>query len=106
MASSAAVKSKFVTVVTAGTQVPLSATDIWVRKLYIRANSTNAGAVAIGDSTVDMTSGYVMAAGAVVELEFPDPDDVGKFLRFNLADIYVDAANNTEEVGLLYSEVS
>lgn len=101
----ATVKSGLQGVASAGTAEALLAASTVVRKVILRAPAGNTGAVFIGDSTVDSSSGYVLSPGEETTLEFRDPDrgDIGAYLPFDLADIYVDAANNDDEVGFLYA---
>jgi len=104
MSSKALVKSLVATVATAGVAVPLSGTDLYVRKAQLRAPASNSGAVFLGDSTVSAASGLKLAAGEYETLQVADPDagDAGKDLLINLKDVYVDAATNGDKLGVLY----
>lgn len=87
-------------VTTAGTRVPLSATDLYSSQVRIKARSNNSGIVYIGGSDVASTNGYHLAANAEVLL--------GDLMRehgneaINLKDVYVDAATNGDGVRVIY----
>ena len=86
-------------VAAAGTQLPLLAAKKLVWKCKIRALTTNAGAVFVGDSTVDAATGYPLAAG--VELDLDDLlGESGDII--DLSKIYVDAATNADGVAFIY----
>lgn len=76
---------------TAGTNEPLNGgTTISTAangELAIRADSGNAGNIYVGDSDVDSTNGFVLAAGESVSLPVAD-----------VADVHIDADNNGEGV--------
>lgn len=97
----AVLKSFNKAVTTAGTAEALTASDIDTRELIIKAPSGNAGAVYLGDSTVSAATGYELAAGDEVTLtdllSTQDPE-----VRFALADIYVDSANDGDAVVVIY----
>lgn len=86
-------------VASAGTAESIVADDTWVKKVSIKALSTNVGIVYVGDSAVDNTNGYELAAG--VELALTDllPDDDS---NFKLNEVYIDAANNNDGVAFVY----
>lgn len=54
-----------------GTPQRLTSTATLAESILIRAESTNAGTVYVGDSTVASTSGIPLAAGESVRLELP-----------------------------------
>ena len=98
-----------VNVVTAGTAVPLSSATKWVFGLRLKAAAGNAGLCYYGDSTVDAASGVEIAAGAAVEFKdvlgaIQDGEGVRDLVKVDLADIYLDAANNDEDVAISYFE--
>lgn len=75
-------------VAAAGTAEALAAdTDLTSGYINIKALSTNTGLVYVGDSDVDSTNGYPLAAGESVALTVA-----------NLNQVYVDAAVNGEAV--------
>lgn len=95
-----------VTVATAGTRVPLSATSLLVRNFVVLWNDGNTGAVYIGDSTVDAThciklNGSCPSYGFTAEDSVADEDNV--FIDLNK--VYIDAANNGDFVYLSYTEL-
>ena len=90
-------------VTTAGTAEALTASDIDTKEVIIKAPSGNAGAVYLGDSTVAAANGYPLAAGdsvTLTDLLANSSEDV----RFSLADIYVDSANDGDGVVVIYLE--
>lgn len=94
------------TVTTAGTRVALSSSDLWVTGLKLSAPAANSGVVYIGDVSVAASNGYVMSAGAQVDFKdlagsSPAPSDVA---RFNLKNMYVDAATNGDKLTFCYFE--
>lgn len=91
-----------INIATAGTRVPLSATQKIVISLQIQADPANAGVIYIGDSTVSSSSkGVALAAGNSQSIEMPSMGQAGSY-EFDLSQIYVDAANNNEDVHILY----
>ena len=93
-------KSDIVTVATAGTAVALGSG--LVRKLKIKALAGNAGVVGVGDSGVDSTNWYELAAGDELILDNTQIADLSDSYEFDLADHYVDAANNGDAVSISY----
>ena len=79
-------------VTTAGTAVALVASSTPCKTVHIRAKSGNTGAVYIGGSTVDSTTGISLLAGDSVELDIA-----------NLDAVYVDSAEDGEGVGYTFS---
>lgn len=95
MAGPVAVKVKtvgVVTVATAGTRVPLSATSMLVYGASVQSYRSNTGYQYIGDDTVSSANGYEFAPSDVAEIEPPmggrEPQ------QFDLKDVYVDATVN------------
>lgn len=85
------VDTKQVTVSTAGTAVALALGN--TKKFTIRADDSNTGNVAVGDSTVTMLTGYVLTPG---ESTNPiESDDA-------TAAMYVDAATDGDGVSVIY----
>ena len=81
----------------AGTAEALVATDTYVKSVGCKARDGNTGDIYIGDSTID-NPGPPVPPGQSIEVS----DDDG--IEFNLADIYVDAANNDDDVDFWYLE--
>lgn len=95
------IRSGVKAVAAAGTAVPLAASKTFARKLRISAPAGNTGVVYLGDSNVDSTNGYVLAAGGTLPLE----DMLGSTderVVVDLNTIYVDAANNDDSVTFVY----
>lgn len=98
MAFSSRVKLKTipaVTVVTAGTRVPLSASSTLVYAVSVQSVRTNTGYQYIGDSTVSAANGYEFGPSDVAEVEPPlggkEPQQI------DLKDIYLDSTTNAAE---------
>lgn len=81
-----------VTVATAGTRVPLSATSVLVYGVSVQSYRTNTGYQYLGDDTVSSTNGYEFAPSDVAEAEPPmggrEPQ------QMDLKDVYVDSTTN------------
>jgi copper(I)-binding protein len=91
-----------ITVAAAGTAVPLSATAVDVKSLWLRAakvGGANTGKVYVGISTVDQSTRQIVELDKGVTFQFPIPDGA----TINLADVYVDAATNADGVVGLYT---
>lgn len=80
-----------VSVAAAGTAQPLSATELLVHSVIIRAHSDNSGQIFYGGSDVD--SGTQMGLDANQEVKLENPEG-----PFDLASIYVDAGSNDDGV--------
>lgn len=91
----------YVTIATAGTPVPLSATQILTPGCLIQAATTNTGLVYVGGSDLDGTHrGIELPPGAAIEVEGPM---IGSMLEeFDLSQIKVDAATNGDKVLVSY----
>jgi hypothetical protein len=89
------------TVTTAGTQVALSATDIFTRNLIIQALPGNTNNIYVGDLNVSSALNIVtLDAGQVITLS---PGDLGDdYGIINLKDIYIDSDTNGEGVNVGY----
>jgi hypothetical protein len=83
-----------ITVTTAGTRVPLSATSLPTNSVLIQADTANTGYIYVGDSTVASTNGHVLSAGDAIEIRI---DVNGRVDEVDLADIYVDASVNSQK---------
>jgi hypothetical protein len=88
-------------VAVAGTAEPLVASTKYVWKVKIKALAANAGVVYLGDSSVSSADGYELAAGEEIDiLELTKrPEEI-----FDLAEVYVDAANNGDAVAVIYAD--
>lgn len=86
-------------VASAGTAEALVASTTWARNVIFTAPAGNTGNVFLGDSTVDATSGLVVAPGGQVNLS-----DLlgGEAYVTDLATVYVDAANNDDAISWIY----
>jgi len=87
-----------VTVTTAGVRVRVTASKTPVKWVRFKAVAVNAGAVYVGDSAVASTTGWTMydADLATGEGLILNPGAYGGTL--NLADFYVDSAQNGDKV--------
>lgn len=92
--------SSVVTVASAGTAQPLSATSVLATDIIIMADHANGGRIFVGDSTVSSTTGQFLAAGE--SLTISTATVRGTADDFDLADIYVDAATNGDKARVAY----
>lgn len=91
----------YVTVVAAGTPVPLSATAIQAPGCVIQAAKTNTGVVYVGGSNLDATHrGNELSPGDSIEIIGPMIRGIEEEL--NLALIKVDAATSGDKVVVSY----
>lgn len=81
-------------VTTAGTEVPLSSSQILARNLKIKAKHGNTGMIYVGANPVTSTTGYVLDAGEVLDLS-----SVG---WVDLSEIFIDSDTNGEGVSAFY----
>lgn len=96
-----------VTVAAAGTRVALSATPLETENILIQAKRSNAGNIFIGDSTVDATNGVSIGPGEYLSFSADTEEDDTSYSVVDLAEIYIDAANNGDGVVLIaLNEVS
>lgn len=87
-----------VTVASAGTAVPLSATSLLVYAVSVQSLRTNTGYQYIGDSSVDSTNGFEFKPSGLAEIEPPPGSSGGREpSQIDLADIYVDSTTNNAE---------
>jgi hypothetical protein len=91
-------------VAAAGTAEPIAASKL-VRSINIQANPNNVGDVYIGASDVDSSNGIILEPGQTMELESP-VDAGGMHMDLDLAEIFVDAANNGDSVRVVFFERS
>lgn len=70
-------------VTTAGTAVALGSSTALTSGVRIKANSDNTGVLYVGDSDVDSTNGFILAAGEELFVEVAD-----------LATVYLDAGTS------------
>ncbi len=87
-------------VTTAGTRVALASAKTMTTHAIIKARSTNAGLVYIGGVTVAAANGYHLAANAEVKLADLVASSTNE--KFDLADVYLDAATNGDGVRIIY----
>jgi len=91
-------------VATAGTRVQLSSSAIYAKKVFIVASTSNAGLIYIGGSDVSSTNGFPLANTAPGNrVDLGDLTIGGSSEAWDLSQVYVDAANNDEDVFVLYS---
>tara|TARA_R100000306_G_C4363933_1_gene136678 strand:- start:734 stop:1030 length:297 start_codon:yes stop_codon:yes gene_type:complete len=89
-------------VTTAGTQVRLSATDLFVSAVTIRAKKGNTNDVYIGDA--DVANSYPdLDANQTVTFEAPIIG--GSHTAINLKEVWVDADTDGEGVDVWYQEI-
>lgn len=90
-----------VTVTTAGTPVPVSATSIMVYEVLVTSISTNTGIQAIGDSDVDASA----SRGGLIEpnnhIELAPPDSARGYDQIDLKDVYLDSTTNGAQFTIL-----
>lgn len=101
----AVVRSFVKTVTTAGTEVQLSTTDLWVKQVIIRPLAANTGNVFIGNTG----AGVVGIANGLPMEPADNPLVIGNVTganggddMINLKDIWLDTSVNNEGVGVLY----
>lgn len=94
-----------VVVATAGTPVPLSATELLVIQATIQYNGLNAGDIYIGEADVTANKCLVLN-GSTPALALEGEDTVADEDKvvFDLNKVYVDAANNGDSVFVAYTE--
>lgn len=103
----AALKHLMKAVATAGTQVTLSATDLFVLAASIQVENDNTGTIVIGGPTVS-TSDYgallpIPTAGVLspsFNLARPDKGNL------NLKEVWIDASVSTDGVSVTYIEAA
>lgn len=87
-----------IVVTTAGTRVNVKTTAIPFRSITIQANSTNAGAIYVGDNTVSSVV-YGVRLGAGATLQIANDNNDAKML---LSDLWIDAGTNGDGISILY----
>lgn len=90
-----------VTVASAGTPVPLSASQIISPGCSIRAKATNTGNVYVGGTNLS-SSTRAAELGPGDAIEIVGPQIGGTEEELDLAQIYVDAANSGDKVTVAY----
>lgn len=96
------IKSLKVTVATAGTRVPLSATTLIARSLIIKsiaANSTNL--LGVGGSDVAAANWYELSSGHSVEIKAGSKNGTDEGI--DLSKIYLDSSSNGLVASVLYT---
>ena len=92
-----------VTVVTAGTAVPLSATQIITPNVVVQALSTNTGKIFVGGSNVSNSANYAAALQPGESLEITGPVAAGsKEEEVDLSRIYIDASSSGDQASVGY----
>ena len=86
-------KTKSVTVTTAGTAVPLSTTRIYTTAFAVRAKLTNTGDIFIGDSTVTSATGMFLQPGESNEKTAQNVSR-GVIQTFELSKIFLNASSS------------
>jgi len=98
MAQKLSTTVKSVTV--AGTAVALSATELGVASIVIRANPTNTDNIFIGDSSVDAATGWILQPGESIPIT---GDLVGRTPEgIFLNEIFIDSAANGDSVRAMF----
>lgn len=93
-----------VSVVTAGTPVPLSATSLLVLNASVQFADTNTGDIYVGESDVAINKCLVLNGSTPsLNLEAEDTAADEDAVVFDLADIYIDAANSGDKVRVAYT---
>lgn len=87
-----------ITVTTAGTRVQVTNANNYriAQTVLFCADPGNTGVIYVGDSSVDGTNGYALAAGASVA--FNGALRSGGTEDFDIQDFYVDASVNSQKV--------
>lgn len=86
-----ALKGGAKTVTSAGTAEALSATDLQILSVVIKAKAGNTGTIYVGDSAVSSSAGFALAASESVSVEID-----------NLAKVFIDAGTSNDGVTFLY----
>jgi hypothetical protein len=89
------------TVATAGTRVPLSASNLLSLDLVVQALPTNTSNVFVGGADVTSSNGIVLTPGGFISVGSL-MTKARAFTEFNLAEWFVDAATNGQGVRVLY----
>lgn len=94
-----------VVVTTAGTAVPLSATELRVMSVTIQWDSGNVGPVYVGRSDVSgVLSLHIDSTQPSITISAEDSVADEDMISLDLAQIYIDAANNGDKVRVAYLE--
>jgi hypothetical protein len=89
-----------ITVTTAGTQIQVTSTPIYVESVYIEALGTNTGFIYVGDENVSSTAYAARLAageGFSLNVQKGKADD-----RINLDNIWIDSSVNGEKAQVTY----
>ena len=100
MALLAQLNTDVATVATAGTAVVFGAGI--ARKLRVKAPAANAGLIYIGGASADAATGYELSPGDEYVFDYASESKVGSVPEFDLANHYVDAANNGDKMDLSF----
>lgn len=88
-----------VPVTTAGTRVPISATDLYVSRFSVQAEHDNTGRIYLGGVTVAAANGISLDAKQIYNF---DPEYKNPSEKTNLKDWYIDSSISTDGVTVLY----
>ena len=89
-----------IVVAAAGTPVPLTATQNFVKSVIVQANPTNTDFVYVGDASVQ---NFGLSPGKSLEIHGDNMDN-GTSGKLDLNTIYIDALVNGEGVTFMYLE--
>lgn len=92
----------YVTVTTAGTPVPISATQIVTPGCLIQAAKTNTGLIYLGGTNLSGSNGRAHEIAAGEAIEIVGPGISGSEEEINLAQLRIDAANDGDKVLVSY----
>ena len=96
-----------VAVPTAGTAVPLSATQLFVKQAIVQFVAGNVGNIFIGESGVTSSNGIVLnASGPVFTLSAEDSLADEDDCVFDLSQVFINAANNGDKVRVAYIDIA
>lgn len=97
------IRTEKVTVTTAGTRVPLSASTKLVASLAIDAYANNTNNLYVGDETVSSTNGLPLKPEKAVSYELQN-DANGKMMEIDLSEVYLDADSSGNYAIITYLE--
>ena len=87
----------------AGTAQALTTTATICQSVLIVAKSTNAGSVYVGDSTVDSTNTFPIAAGESYRIEAPQAPGGGAD-DMDLSTIFWDGGTTNDDIFVIYAQ--
>jgi len=89
-----------VTIVTAGTRVPISTSDLLATDIIVTADPSNSGTIVVGDVTVTSNNGQPLSPGESYIISTPTLR--GTVEAFVLSDVYVDSDASGDKVRVAY----